>query len=75
MNQRQLGQAVGVGLQQIHKYESGASRVSASRLWHIAAAMGCNVSYFFEGLDHGPGDAGQSPGQGDGGRATLPASV
>lgn len=51
MTQGELGQAVGVGLQQIHKYESGVSQIGASRLWRIAVALGCDVSYFFEGLE------------------------
>ena len=36
--------------QQIQKYETGANRVSASRLWDIADALGGPVSFFFEGL-------------------------
>lgn len=49
--QQQLAEAVGVRFQQIHKYESGANRVSASRLWDIARVLDVPVSYFFEGLD------------------------
>lgn len=51
VTQEQLGQAVGVGFQQIHKYESGISQLTASRLWQISAALGCSVSYFFEGIE------------------------
>lgn len=51
MTQQQLADAVGIRFQQIQKYETGANRVSASRLWDIAAAMDVQVSYFFEGLD------------------------
>ena len=50
MTQQQLADAVGIRFQQIQKYETGANRVSASRLWDIAAAMDVPVSYFFEGL-------------------------
>ena len=39
--------------QQIQKYECGANRVSAARLWRIAGALEVPVSYFFEGLDDG----------------------
>ena len=51
MTQQQLAEKVGIKFQQIQKYETGMNRVSASRLWDIAAAVGVNVSFFFEGLD------------------------
>ncbi len=51
MTQQQLADCVGIRFQQIQKYETGANRVSASRLWDIAAAMNVPVSHFFEGLD------------------------
>ena len=51
MTARQLGESVGVRFQQIQKYESGADRISASRMWNIAAVLGVPVSSFFEGLD------------------------
>ena len=50
MTQQQLAEQVGIKFQQIQKYETGANRVSASRLWDIAAALGVPVSFFFEGL-------------------------
>lgn len=50
MTQQQLADAVGIRFQQIQKYETGANRVSASRLWDIAAAMEVPVNFFFEGL-------------------------
>lgn len=51
MTQQQLAQSVGIKFQQIQKYETGANRVSASRLWDIADALDVNVSFFFEGLN------------------------
>ncbi|MEM6375015.1 MAG: helix-turn-helix transcriptional regulator [Pseudomonadota bacterium] len=53
MTQQQLAEAVGIKFQQIQKYETGANRVSASRLWEIADALDVEVSFFFEGLDQG----------------------
>src|SRR5699024_8676694 len=47
---QQLAGSVGVRFQQIQKYEAGANRISASRLWDIATALGVPVSFFFEGL-------------------------
>jgi transcriptional regulator with XRE-family HTH domain len=51
MTQQQLAEKVGIKFQQIQKYETGANRVSASRLWDIADALDVTVSFFFEGLD------------------------
>ena len=51
MTQQQLAQQVGIKFQQIQKYETGANRVSASRLWDIAEALDVPVSFFFEGLE------------------------
>lgn len=50
MTQQQLAEKVGIKFQQIQKYETGANRVSASRLWDISDALGVDVSFFFEGL-------------------------
>lgn len=51
MTQQQLAQQVGIKFQQIQKYETGANRISASRLWDIAEALDVPVSFFFEGLE------------------------
>ncbi|MEL6267041.1 MAG: helix-turn-helix transcriptional regulator [Pseudomonadota bacterium] len=51
MTQQQLAEKVGIKFQQIQKYETGANRISASRLWDVAAALDVQVSFFFEGLD------------------------
>ena len=48
LSQSDLGQALGLTFQQIQKYERGANRVSASRLWKAAGFLGVSVSYFFE---------------------------
>lgn len=48
--QQQLAEQVGIKFQQIQKYETGANRVSASRLWDIAEALDVSVSFFFEGI-------------------------
>ena len=46
-----LAEKVGIKFQQIQKYETGMNRVSASRLWDIASALGVSIDFFFEGLD------------------------
>ncbi|MEP2640976.1 helix-turn-helix transcriptional regulator [Roseobacter sp.] len=50
MTQQKLAECVGIKFQQIQKYETGANRVSASRLWDIADALEVEVAFFFEGL-------------------------
>ena len=54
LTQQQLAMACGVRFQQIQKYECGANRVSAARLWRIAGALEVPVGYFFEGLEGAP---------------------
>ncbi len=51
MTQQQLANAVGIKFQQIQKYESGANRISASRLWDLSQALTVPVSFFFDGLE------------------------
>ena len=51
MTQQQLAGKVGIKFQQIQKYETGMNRISASRLWDIAEALGVSISFFFEGLE------------------------
>ena len=51
MTQQQLGDKVGIKFQQIQKYETGANRVSASRLWDIASTLEVPIAFFFEGLE------------------------
>ena len=48
-----LGEKIGVSFQQLQKYEAGANRVCASRMFEIGAALGVPPSYFFEGLGDG----------------------
>ncbi|MGH1578409.1 helix-turn-helix domain-containing protein [Planktotalea sp.] len=53
VTQQQLAEQVGIKFQQIQKYETGANRVSASRLWDIAEALEADVSFFFAGMEQG----------------------
>jgi transcriptional regulator with XRE-family HTH domain len=48
MSQEKLGQAVNLTFQQIQKYERGANRVGASRLYQLSRILDVPVSYFFE---------------------------
>ena len=56
MTQQQLANSVGIKFQQIQKYESGANRVSASRLWDLSQALNVPVSFFFDGLEDKNGE-------------------
>ena len=48
LSQGKLGEAVGLTFQQIQKYELGANRVGASRLFEFSRILDVTVSYFFE---------------------------
>jgi transcriptional regulator with XRE-family HTH domain len=50
LTQQQLANAVGVRFQQIQKYECGANRISAARLWQLAEALEVAVAYFYDGI-------------------------
>lgn len=65
--QQELADTVGIRFQQIQKYETGANRVSASRLYDIAVALDTSAGFFFEGLeDDTPRSAiGDASGVGD----------
>ncbi len=57
-NQSDLGRALGLTFQQIQKYEKGANRISASKLWDISRFFKVDIAYFFDGLTGGqPGMA------------------
>lgn len=51
LSQAALGEACGVRFQQIQKYETASSRVSAAMLGRVARALGVPVAYFYEGLE------------------------
>ena len=51
LTQQQLAVQVGVRFQQIQKYECGANRISAARLWELAEALSTPISYFYDGLE------------------------
>ena len=62
LTQQALADCVGIRFQQIQKYECGANRVSASRLFELAEALSVPVQYFYEGLgNHNGGDGDGEP--------------
>ena len=44
MSQEKLGELLGITFQQVQKYEKGANRISASRLYFTAKIFGVPVS-------------------------------
>lgn len=51
LSQERLGEQMGLTFQQIQKYEKGANRVGASRLFQLSQALEVPVSYFFDDLE------------------------
>jgi len=59
MSRITLGEAIGLTVQQIQKYEKGTHRIGASRLQQICAVLEIPVSFLFEGeLGPSPGESG-----------------
>ena len=48
MSQGKLGDTVGLTFQQIQKYERGANRIGASRLYDLSRVLDVSIAYFFE---------------------------
>ena len=50
LSQEQLGAELNVTFQQVQKYERGANRISASRLWDISQILDVPIGYFFDDM-------------------------
>ncbi len=48
MSQEKLGEAIGLTFQQVQKYERGANRIGASRLYDLSRVLDVPVSFFFD---------------------------
>jgi transcriptional regulator with XRE-family HTH domain len=59
LTQEQLADTLDVSYQQIQKYETGANRISAGRIYEIARKLRVEIGYFFEGLETDEGVAAQ----------------
>jgi len=60
-SQTELADAIGVTFQQVQKYERGANRISASKLWDIASKLKTSMAYFFDGYAEGETPDGFAP--------------
>jgi transcriptional regulator with XRE-family HTH domain len=67
MTQVEVGKKLNMSFQVVQKYEQGEIRVSASRLFQLAALLNKPVSYFFEGLER----EAKSDGGGEIGRREI----
>ena len=64
MSQEKLGDALGLTFQQVQKYERGANRVSASRLFDLGRVLEVPVSFFFDDLPGGNASFGSKTATG-----------
>lgn len=53
MSQEKLAEQIGVTFQQVQKYEKGANRIGASRLYTIATALDVPIEDLFDGIADG----------------------
>jgi len=60
LTQSDLAKRVGISFQSVQKYEQGENRVSASRLYEFAEALGVAPQHFFDGLDGGKANGAMS---------------
>ena len=54
LTQQQVAEGVGIRFQQVQKYECGANRISAARLWQLAQVLEVPINYFYDGLVETP---------------------
>ncbi|MQP68143.1 helix-turn-helix domain-containing protein [Niveispirillum sp. SYP-B3756] len=50
MSQEKLGEAIGLTFQQVQKYERGANRIGASRLFDLSRVLDVPVSFFYDDM-------------------------
>ncbi|MBL4874925.1 MAG: helix-turn-helix transcriptional regulator [Cohaesibacteraceae bacterium] len=48
LSQTALAEKIGISFQQVQKYESGANRISASRLYDVSRVLKADIRYFFD---------------------------
>jgi len=60
-SQERLAEALNLTFQQVQKYERGANRVGAGRLYELSKALDVPVTYFFDELPEAPDGATSGP--------------
>ena len=56
LTQQDVAKVLGVSFQQVQKYENGANRISAGRLFILARILGTGLIEFYDGLDGAPSE-------------------
>src|SRR5260370_26237274 len=51
LSQEKLGEAIGLTFRQVQKYERGANRIGASRLYELSQVLDVPVAFFFDDAD------------------------
>jgi transcriptional regulator with XRE-family HTH domain len=51
ISQEQLGAKLDLTFQQVQKYERGANRIGASRLWQICQVLDVRPTFFYDDMD------------------------
>jgi len=51
LSQEKLGEAIGLTYQQVQKYERGANRIGASRLYQLSEVLDVPVTFFYDDTD------------------------
>lgn len=65
MSQEKLADQLGITFQQVQKYEKGANRIGASRLYAISKILRVEISYFFDNYDDADSDLAGLEQQGE----------
>ena len=52
MSQERLGDLLGLTFQQVQKYEKGANRIGAGRLFEVARILNVPIDFFYEGVEN-----------------------
>ena len=76
LTQEHLAESLGISYQQVQKYETGANRISAGRLYQIARRLDSEIGYFFAGIETAadPGPAPERHADSRHNRATIEAA-
>lgn len=64
MSQEALGKSLGLTFQQIQKYEKGANRIGASRVFELSKLLDVPIQYFYD--DYGDTIGGPAKGLAEG---------
>ena len=71
MSQEALGKALGLTFQQIQKYEKGANRIGASRIFELSKLLDVPIQYFYDDYGDTIGGAATGMAEGDAGDSFM----